>query len=272
MTKSTGLLEIINGQYIARNEIEVNATPLEMETLFQRIKSQWKILGDHEPFWSVLNEESFKVKNIAENIPSNIKAFYDTGKDDVEKYEIFLSRAKLISPKGICLEFGCGVGRATINLSGIFDKVIGVDISSGNLKIAEKYLRNENIENVNLIRLEEVHDILNLPNFDVLFSFIVLQHNPPPVQKFILEALLQKINHGGICFIQLVADFPDYSFNVGDYLNLPIGIMDVHGFPMPVALDLFQKHGFVIRDVRPDGWLGSYGSFTFLAQRSLGIS
>ncbi len=251
-------------QYRSTAVIDVDVSDEQLAALFSHIHKEWSILGEEDPYWSVKTSEKYRFNNFHENSHD----FYESGKKDADLLILFCDRAEIKIPSGICLELGCGVGRITKNLSPLFDKVLGVDISLGNLLIAEEYLKGQNINNVELLHLTDLAHINNVENFDFLFSLIVLQHNPPPIQNFILDILFKKLNSNGICFFQLVVDYPNYNFNIDTYLsNLGTG-MEIHSFPIHKLMQIFKSNNIQVLDFRPDKFTGAYGSYTFLAQKN----
>ena len=106
--------------------------------------------------------------------------FYASGEQSVEGFirpdmgEICRSR----SPARMrVLEIGCGVGRMTRALAGIFGEVHGVDVSGEMIAQGRQLLAG--VPNVHLHRNSGV-DLLVLGDlrFDFAFSFIVFQHIP----------------------------------------------------------------------------------------------
>lgn len=178
---------------------------------------------------------------------------------------IFSERNSLPVPSGVCLELGCSVGRVTLHLAKMFEKVVGLDVSSGNLKIASNNIQKSAIVNVDLIKLSTIEDFDKIPNFDFLYSIIVLQHNPPPIQKMILDKLFAKMNAGGGCLFQIPTELPNYRFDAKSYLSSAPPVMEMHALPMHVIFDLLRKHNISLKEVRPDPLTGLYGSFTFYA-------
>jgi ubiquinone/menaquinone biosynthesis C-methylase UbiE len=75
------------------------------------------------------------------------------------------------------LEIGCGIGRMTKHLAGIFGEVYGVDVSAEMIRQAQDRLKS--LENVSLFETNGA-DLALFPNasFDVIFSAYVFQHIP----------------------------------------------------------------------------------------------
>ena len=119
--------------------IDYDVSPDQLTACFARIRREWTMLGDEEPYWSVSTNDAFKLKNL------NAKAvddFFASGRTTVSHLKNFLARNGRELPKGHCLEFGCGTGRVTRHLALLFEHVTGVDISPGNLKLAAENMRD----------------------------------------------------------------------------------------------------------------------------------
>ena len=88
------------------------------------------------------------------------------------------------------LEIGCGLGRLTLALAGLFGEVHAVDVSGEMISRARQYLRAT--PNVHLYRNSGV-DLTIVPKleFDFAFSMIVFQHIP---SKEVIENYLREVN------------------------------------------------------------------------------
>lgn len=242
--------------------VEVQTTPEQLAALFERVCGQWSRLGDSEPYWSVLTSDRFKMSSIADHRAE----FELSGRHAVEVFERAMKRCGLgADPGADCLELGCGVGRITRYLAPRFRHVTGVDVSAGNLRLCAEYMAACGLANVDTRLLSAPADLAALPDFDVLYSVIVLQHNPPPVIKHMLDALLGKIRPGGIAYVQVPTHTLDYAFSVERYLATAPDVLDMHLLPMPEVLASLAAAGFSVREVLMDTWTGLYGSHTFLA-------
>ena len=87
----------------------------------------------------------------------------------------------------------------------------------------------------------------------MLYSRIVLQHNPPPVIAFILARLLGRLAPGGAAFVQVPVWIPNYRFDVADYLaGLETGPMEMHALPQRELLSIVRNAGCQVRELRED--------------------
>jgi hypothetical protein len=108
---------------------------------------------------------------------------------------------------------------------------------------------------------------------DVFFSVIVLQHNPPPIIRDLLDACLARVTPGGLAYFQVPCHLYNYSFSVADYLagNGQAEEMEIHAIPQREIFAMLARHGFTPIEVTPDDRVGSIGfSYTFLARKDRG--
>jgi len=256
----------ITENYCAPSErIDVNVSNKKLQEMFQRIAEEWARLGEVNPFWSVSTDEKFKSNVINDE---QITYFYETGRDNEALIDVFSSRNEVeAARRGICVELGSGVGRVTKYLAERFDTVIAIDISPAHLELCESHLNACGIKNVEYMLLKNPENINDVAPYDYFFSMVVLQHNPPPVQKYLLDKLLGKAKKGASALFQLPTSTPNYSFDVDQYLSSTERYMEMHCLPMHDVFHVLEKNGFSTHEVRMDGWTGQYGSHTFFATK-----
>ncbi len=242
------------------SHIDVDVSEARMQALFARVQSQWRALGQSDPFWSVLSHDEFRGANLTEEA---LDAFYHSGESSAGLIDLFAARNNTPPPRGVCVDFGCGVGRVAMHLAERFDKVIAVDISEGNLRQCGEMAARRGLSNIECRLLLSPDDLSQLPDVDFVYSVIALQHNTPPIQKFMLDMLLSKIKNGGGFLFQTQTFYHDDAFDVETYLNSPINEMDVHSLPMHEILRIIENHGLSVREVAWDLWTGRHGSHTF---------
>lgn len=250
--------------------VDIDACPTQLNKLYDRVSTVWSRLGEVEPYWSVLTSPEFKADTFSE-----YELFYQTGKRSIDEFSAFLSRAGLtISPDQTCFELGCGVGRLTTWLARLFKHVIAADISRDHLDIAATALRRQDISNVSFRHLTAVHQLEEIGAFDVFFSLIVLQHNPPPIIVHMLKAIFAQLNPGGLAYFQVPTYEKKYSFGVDEYLahSKSDRNMEMHIVPQGVIIDLIYQSGCRLLEIREDGYTGSPTgiSNTFFVQKSGG--
>ena len=127
------------------SHIDVDVSEARMQALFARVQSQWRALGQSDPFWSVLSHDEFRAANLTEEA---LDAFYHSGESSAGLIDLFAARNNTPTPRGVCVDFGCGVGRVAMHLAERFDKVIAVDISEGNLRQCGEMAARRGLSNI----------------------------------------------------------------------------------------------------------------------------
>lgn len=249
--------------------IELDGESEKIESLYRHIARNWEALGQSEPHWSVLSAEQFR----SERIAGNIATFYASGEANVETLLAALRR-NAIDIHGLehCLEYGCGLGRVTRWLAPHFESVCAVDISAPHLATADDYVRMQGLDNVVFRHLSTPEKLTELPQTDLIYSVIVLQHNPPPVIGFILRNLLKKLRPGGAAVFQVPTYKQGYQFEVSSYLESQEdgACIEMHVFPQGAVFALANELGVDVLEVMEDAWAGlEYGhrSNTFVLRR-----
>jgi SAM-dependent methyltransferase len=247
-------------------EIDVDASPEQLSRLFSSIQRQWEKLGDADPHWSVLTDEKFRTSRL----PGNKRAFYETGAAEMQKVAAMLARNR-IDPSSLhcAFELGCGVGRLTMHLANVFQRVIGADISRSHLASARTHMDEMNIANVvDLRQLRDFTDLERISGYDFFCSFIVFQHNPPPVIAWMLKTALLNLSPGGVAMFQIPSYYTKYRFSLTDYLargyhscsdNPFDGTMEAHPLPQSHVFAICRQTGCDIVEVREDDWVGDPG-------------
>jgi SAM-dependent methyltransferase len=239
-------------QDLSPMHVDVDADPPQIQALLDRIKSEWEGFGKDEPHWSVLTHDDYKQKSLAKNK----NEFYKSGEFVADIIKAFVKRNDLsLENYKTCFELGCGVGRVTLHLSHIFKHVTGVDISKFHLDICREELRQSDVRNVSLVCITDINQLHALPSFDFFCSFIVLQHNPPPIIKLMLERILDKLDPGGVAIFQVPTFRETYHFDLDQYLKHPKPLhMEMHVLPQPHVFSILKKANCDLVEIREDGW------------------
>jgi SAM-dependent methyltransferase len=240
-----------------------------LAVLLEHVCREWSALGNDEPHWSVLTAENFRSTQIGQNR----EAFLRSGIHEIKYITMVLQRNGLEWPRqGQCMEFGCGVGRVTLPLATQCGSVLGVDISAGHLKVAREEAAMLGLtDKVQWQQIGDLADLGTLPQVDMVYSRIVLQHNPPPVMELILLRLLRSLKPGGVAIFQLPTFMPGYSFRIDDYLQgLRAGNqrgMEMHMLPQKLVFELIEQANCMPCEVFSDEAAGPvYTSHTFVVR------
>lgn len=221
--------------------------------LFRRVKESWSELGDDEPYWSVWTDDRFKGRDLGEHHTE----FFESGAVHLD----FL--LKTLERNGIerhrirtCLELGCGVARFTPFLARSFDIVHASDVSPGHLRIAKEVLKDAGAQNIEWLLLDDPEDFMALPRVDLVYSLVVLQHNPPPLIEWMLQGMLSALAPGGVAYFQVPTYLKGYSFRLADYLNSPRrpDELEMHAVPQSRVFRIVQENRCEVLEVLEDGW------------------
>lgn len=156
----------------------------------------WKWFGEHDPYYGVLSGPEYHQENLT---PERRISFFELGTIHVTRVmEIASTRLGRITT-GRCLDFGCGVGRLVIPFAARFEHVTGVDISPAMIAEARRNCAQAVVSNVEFVdTLERVTG-----TFDLVHSYIVLQHIPVRRGLAIIDRLIAFAKPGGICFLHI---------------------------------------------------------------------
>jgi tRNA/tmRNA/rRNA uracil-C5-methylase (TrmA/RlmC/RlmD family) len=213
--------------------IDVDVSDIVMHQLMERVRREWKTLGENDPYWSVLTNEAYRHSKMTDQVRDE---FLATGNDAAELVERFEARAQTKLSRGTCFELGCGVGRVTYYLSKKFEKVIAADISPGNIELCKRNLEALGVTNVEYLLVTELADYQSIEPYD---------------------------------FFQTPAWLPSYSFSVAQHLTTEEKGFEMHAIPMPTVLRVLHSQGIRILDISPDHWTGLAGSYTYFGDKPL---
>lgn len=233
--------------------VDVRVTAQQLDAAFDRVRATWEQVGIDEPFWSVLSADEFKRDQLA-----STDAFYASGEHHVDDLVALLGRQGFsTTSETTCLEFGCGVGRMTLWLAEAFDSVIGCDISRPHLDLAQAEIDRRGVDNVTLLHVADKAGLAELPQADLVYSVIVLQHNPPPIMAYILGRLLDSVRPGGHAVVQLPTYDQRYHFSISDYLEPEAvdGIL-MHVLPQSDVFAIVRDAGCELLEVYADHLAG----------------
>jgi 2-polyprenyl-3-methyl-5-hydroxy-6-metoxy-1,4-benzoquinol methylase len=249
--------------------VDVEISAEHFKTLLRHIKQAWQDMGEKRPHWSVLTAPEFQPDRIQENL----SAFYESGMQSWLALERAASRSgRELRSDWTAFELGCGVGRVTAQLAKHFHLVVAYDISLPHINIAKEYLNKRLFNNIEFCVLSELDQLQNLKPFDLFYSIIVLQHNPPPLIYQILKIVFSKLKPGGCVYFQVPVSKIGYQFVIEDYLR---GLaphnkaMETHILPQRFLFELMYNSGVRVLDIQRDFWQSSpYVSLSLFGEKS----
>ncbi len=160
----------------------------------------WEKFGKANPYYAVLTDNRFATENLSEE---NLQTFFETGEDHVAhvlKTLQFLDDQPIVLDS--VLDFGCGTGRLLVPFSRVAENVTGIDVSASMLAEAKNNMAKYQVNNVQLVESNSP-DVLKDHQFDLVHSYIVLQHIPVHTGYHVLDVLTQLIKPGGYGMIHL---------------------------------------------------------------------
>ena len=249
--------------------VDLHVTSDQMKQLLGHVTDQWSTLGVVDPFWSVLTHENYR----KDRISSHIDAFYASGQAEINQFGGALARANISwGTPCSCLELGCGVGRVTLALAQRYSQVTGVDVSASHLKLAQEASAQRSIKGISWHHLTAIEELTRLGRFDVVYSRIVLQHNPPPIMLRLIEDMLWLLNPGGVAYFQLPTYKAGYRFKADEFLRAEsMADMDMHYLPQAVVLEAIARSRCAVLEIREDSSIGPVPdsiSNTFLVRKA----
>ncbi|HEY3636697.1 MAG TPA: methyltransferase domain-containing protein [Rhizomicrobium sp.] len=247
--------------------VDLELTGKQSQELWSLVAKAWTRLGEDEPYWSVLTNSRWKIDQM-----SGDKAeaeFYQTGRASLVRMEQWLARNRMDVPvSGTCVEYGCGVGRCTLWLAKRFEHVVAFDISQPHLDRARARADAEGVKNIEFVLVRSENDLCWMKDAALFYSIIVLQHNPPPLMRSILDHAFQQLRPGGLAYFQVPTYGKGYQFDLKAYLDKSSERnMEMHYIPQYAIFDLALKNGMKPLEASPDGMAGKLGhgiSTTFL--------
>jgi SAM-dependent methyltransferase len=229
-------------------QIEWQMPPRHEAAMLLRTAEVWNRFGNADPHWSVLSSDQFR----SSNFERHADEFWSSGATEAALLYSILERHNVdASVLSTAVEYGCGVGRVTAHLATRLQHLIAIDISDTHLKLAAETIRRAGRSNVELRRASLPNVGMSEP-FDLWFTRLVLQHNPPPIMALILRRMFSLLAPGGIAVFQLTTYAPGYSFSVDSYLaSVPRGI-EMHCLPQAVVFGLAAEVGAIPLEVLED--------------------
>jgi SAM-dependent methyltransferase len=227
----------------------------QLHTLISHVQAAWQHLGETEPYWSVVAGERFLMANIEQSRAE----FYQSGQPDVVRLMRTLARNGIDAGRlRTCLEYGCGLGRVTRWLAPHFDQLYACDISLPHLRSAEEYLNKQGQSKLVFKQIQSLDELQTLPTVDLIYSLVVLQHNPPPVIAQLIERLLGRLNPGGVAYFQVPTYRLGYRFELATYLaeEGQRKEMEMHLLPQREIFAIVARNGAQVVEVLEDGHTG----------------
>ena len=162
--------------------------------------SDWRRIAEDEPFWGVLSQEEYRQGAMN---AEKLEQFMASGEHYIANLFALIRKhlRKDFSPaRG--LDVGCGVGRLLIPLAKRVREAVGVDIAPAMLDLCLKHAAEAGVDNVTVYPSDDTLSQIR-GKFDLVNSYIVLQHIPPQRGYRLIQAMLDAVAVGAIGSIQV---------------------------------------------------------------------
>jgi SAM-dependent methyltransferase len=155
----------------------------------------WERMALREPYQAVLTSDRFATGNLTDEAR---REFFASGEAYTE--HLFNAIRARIDPDFAprrSLDFGCGVGRIVAPLARRSESVVGVDVAEAMLREARANLDSFGITNAQIVKGDDSLSSVEGP-FDLVHSFIVLQHIPVARGEAIFRELLARMHERSV--------------------------------------------------------------------------
>lgn len=161
----------------------------------EETQRHWERLAQSDPLYAVLSEPSKRGRRWQE------AEFFATGEAEIAELARRAGALGLSLGGRRALDFGCGVGRLTQALAGLYAEALGVDASPSMLELARAYDRRGRCR----FALNQAPDLAAFPggHFDLVYSNLVLQHLPPAAARRFIAEFLRLRSPGGLAVFHL---------------------------------------------------------------------
>ncbi len=167
------------------------------------LQRQWDRFGRKDPLWAVLSLPEKRHGRW------NEQEFFETGRCEIEDVLRRAGDLGSMPPRERALDFGCGVGRLTQALAGVFDGCDGVDIAPSMIALAEKYNRFPDRCRYHLNDQADLRLFADA-SFSFVYSNLVLQHMPSELSRIFVAEFLRVLAPGGLLVFHIPAEpFPE---------------------------------------------------------------
>lgn len=173
---------------------------------------EWERWAVQDPYYSVLTNPIYRSNALT---TESRQEFFDSGRTQVTDL-LELCRRQVdagFSPRRV-LDFGCGVGRLVIPFAELAAEVVGVDVAPSMLAEARRNCSARGLSNVELLPSDDRLSAVD-GQFDLVHSFIVLQHLELSRGRDLFAALVDRIQPAGLGALHVTYGWDHYAATLG---------------------------------------------------------
>lgn len=161
----------------------------------------WEKWGKTDPYFGILSSEKFRKNKLDGSLKEE---FFASGHAHVEKvFRLINDNFKDEFKPRRALDFGCGVGRLTLPLAERAEHAVGIDVSQSMLAEASSNALSAGYNNIDFILSDDGLTKVR-GEFDLIHSYIVLQHIPWSRGRIILQELADRVAPNGYLVVHLL--------------------------------------------------------------------
>ena len=235
-------------------------------TSLAELQANWDRLGEDDPLWAILANPKMRGNRWDE------ERFFASGREEIAALLGDLEQRGIRVNRGAALDFGCGVGRLTQALGDHFGEASGVDIAPSMVAKAEGYNRHGERCRYFVNGRDDLR-LFPAESFDLVCSFIVLQHIAPRFAERYIREFVRVLRPGGVLVFQ-IPDRPAPTLK-GWFLHLlsrrpflPLlnlyrrvrdgsrGVAEMHAIPKARVLAILEECGAEVLACETNGRAG----------------
>lgn len=156
----------------------------------------WKNWGEQDPYFGVITHDEYRAQSLSSD---TLAKFFVSG--ELHVLDVFKVIRNYFDPAfspSTILDFGCGTGRLSLPFAKMAEKVFGLDVSPGMLSEAKKNAELKGVRNCEFIESSGDYLFEQIPECDLVHTYIVLQHIPRSRGENIISNLIEKTARGGV--------------------------------------------------------------------------
>ena len=156
----------------------------------------------------------------------------------IERAKVIANKIKRtisVTESKMAMEFGCGTGLISFNLSDVFENITLIDNSQGMINIVNEKIKKLNLKNINSYCYDLIENSLD-EKYNVIYSSMAL-HHIVDIDK-LLKKFYNMINSNGtLCIVDLNED--DGRFHKNE-----VGFNGHNGFSQEWMKNILETNGF----------------------------
>jgi SAM-dependent methyltransferase len=168
----------------------------------RRLRRDWESLAALDPLWAILSDPTRRFGKW------DLNEFLLTGETQIAAVMRHAGELGYPRNRGLALDFGCGVGRATRALGTYFPTCYGIDISETMITQARE-INHTSAACEFMVNTSDNLRVFPADHFDMIYTCGVLQHMPNKgVIKSYVSEFLRTLKEGGLLVCQVLCALP----------------------------------------------------------------